>query len=214
MKLIKKYWILILIAAITLAAILVYVFRCKLFPALASCVKDPNDETPIPPVPPGSATPKWVAESFPLNVGMFGTKTKKLQTALGIPADGKFGTQTKTSVIAKGKTVPLSQSDYDLIVTPPATGGGSNFQQLKTTLAGGAQNFSGGIYYLMQGINKNYRFDFYTNGRFVFYETGATVFQEKGSYYNGGKQMKVDSGNNYDGTAISNMTGIVKDYGA
>ena len=117
MKFIKKYWILILIAAITLAAILAYVFRCKLFPALASCVEDPNKNNT--PVPPGSPTPKWIPEVPPYNVGMFGPKIKALQTALGISADGKFGQQTKAAVIAKGKSVPLSTTDYNDIINPP-----------------------------------------------------------------------------------------------
>lgn len=114
----KKYWKwFIVIAVIVIAAILIYVFRCKLFPALASCVPDPNlTNTPI---PPGSPTPKWVPETFPLNVGMYGPKIKALQTVLGISADGKFGPQTNAAIIAKGKAVPLTQAGYDDIINPP-----------------------------------------------------------------------------------------------
>lgn len=140
MKLLKKYWILILIGAITLAAILVYVFRCKLFPALASCVEDPNKNNT--PVPPDSPTPKWVKESFPLNVGMFGPKIKALQKALGFQdtnknapnyQDGYFGTkETKPAVIALGYSVPLSQSDYNTIIS---TNGGSASSNIKGAYA-------------------------------------------------------------------------------
>ena len=95
--------------------LLIYVFRCKLF-NLKSCVQDPNKTNT--PVPSGSPTPKWVAESFRLNIGMFGPKIKALQTALGIAADGKFGSQTSGAITGAGYTVPLSQADYNAIVSP------------------------------------------------------------------------------------------------
>lgn len=201
----KTYFIIfaIVAAVIVIAVILYYIFR-------ETPVKDPNEETPVPPVPPGSGTPKWVPESFPLNVGMFGSKTKKLQTALGISADGKFGTQTKASVIAKGKSVPLSQADYNIIVSPPAIGGGTNFQQIKTALAGGSTNFNGGISYLKQGQNKTYRFDFYTNGRFYVNTYNLNDALAKGTYSSGGKKMVIDGGSTYENlSVIINMTNII-----
>lgn len=124
----KKYikWF-IVIAVIVIAAILIYVFRCKLFPSLFSCVDDPNKNNT--PVPQGSPTTTWVKESFPLNVGMFGPKIKALQKALGFQdtnknapnfQDGYFGSaETKPAVIAKGKSVPLTQTAYDDILNPP-----------------------------------------------------------------------------------------------
>lgn len=134
MKFIRKYWILILIGVITLAAILVYVFRCKLFPALASCVEDPNKNNI--PVPPGSPTTTWVKESFPLNVGMFGPKIKALQKALGFQdtnknepnfQDGYFGDkETKPAVINAGYSVPISEPDYNKIIAVSAEFIGKN----------------------------------------------------------------------------------------
>lgn len=127
----KKYWIwFIVIAVVVIAAILIYVFRCTLFPSLSSCVEDPNKNNI--PVPLGSPTPTWVPEVAPYNVGMFGSKIKALQTALGISADGKFGQQTKGAITAKGYSVPLSQGDYNTIIS---SGGGSAASNIKGAYA-------------------------------------------------------------------------------
>lgn len=196
-------WI-IVIAAVIVIGLAIWYYRTK--------VKDPNVNNE--PVPAGSPTPKWVPESFPLNVGMYGTKIKTLQQKLGISDDGKFGTQTKSAVIAKGKQVPLSEADYNSIVNPTATGGGSNFQLLKQALAGGSTNFSGGISYLISGQNKNYRFDFYTNGRFFVNTAGTNDAIKRGTYSNGGKKMVIDGGNTYENTlAVNNISAIVTDIG-
>lgn len=98
-------WIFVALAVIVAAAAVWYFF-----------FSEPDMDTPAEPVPQGSPTPAWQAESFPLNVGMFGNKIKALQTALGITADGKFGNQTKAAVTAKGYAVPLSEADYNKIV--------------------------------------------------------------------------------------------------
>lgn len=99
------------------AAVLIYVYRCKLFPNL--CVEDPNKNNE--PVPSGSPTTTWIPETIPYNVGMFGPKIKALQKAVGIPDDGKFGNQTKATIMAKGYVVPLSDSDYNKIVKPSSS---------------------------------------------------------------------------------------------
>lgn len=104
---------LIIILLVIAVAIIIYAFRCKLF-KVGCGVEDPNKSNT--PVPTGSPTTTWVVESFPLNVGMYGAMIKSLQEALGIEADGKFGTQTKSSVQGKGYTVPLSKVNYDKIV--------------------------------------------------------------------------------------------------
>lgn len=208
-------------AVVVIGGILIYIFRCKLFPSLSSCVEDPNKNNI--PVPPGSPTPKWVPESFPLNVGMFGPKIKALQKALGFQStdknapnyqDGYFGgEETKSAIIAKGKTVPLSEADYNSIVNPAASGGGSNFQQIKTALAGGSTNFNGGISYLVAGQNKNYRFDFYTNGRFFVNTINTNDALRKGTYSNGGKKMVIDGGATYENSVVANMTNIINEIG-
>lgn len=125
MKLSKTTWTVIIIIAVIIIviALIVYKFRCDIFSGLSSCVQDPNKTNT--PVPAGSPSPTWVSETFPLNIGMYGAKIKALQTALNITADGKFGPQTKGAVIAKGYTVPLSESDYNKIVIP-SSGGGNN----------------------------------------------------------------------------------------
>jgi len=111
----KKYIIwFIVIAVVVIGGILIYIFRCKLFPSLSSCVEDPNkNDTPV---PPGSSSTTWIPETPPYNVGMFGPKIKALQSALGISADGKFGNQTKAAIISAGYAVPLSSADYDKII--------------------------------------------------------------------------------------------------
>lgn len=77
-------------------------------------------------VPTGSPSSNWNEETFPLNVGMYGSKIKALQSALSITSDGKFGNQTKAAIIAKGYSVPLSEADYNKIVIPASTGATSS----------------------------------------------------------------------------------------
>jgi len=196
------FWIIAIVVIIILALALWYF--------MSSRVSDPNKNNT--PVPPGSPTPKWIPEAFPLNVGMYGSKIKALQKALGISQDGRFGQQTSGAIILKGKTVPLSETDYNAIVNPAATGGGSNFQELKNTLKG-SQNFSGGIIYAVPGQNTNYAFNFYTNGRFFVNTLGKNDNLLKGTYYNGGRKMIIDGGKTYEGTPYTNMQNIVNDIG-
>lgn len=211
MKLEKKHYTVIFIIAFV---IIIGVGAYFIF--FNDKVEDPNKNNE--PVPPGSPTPKWVPETFPLNIGMYGLKIKALQKALGLTGsdvDGKLGTiKTLPALIAKGYNVPLSQTDYDKIVNPVATGGGTNYANLKKALAAGAKDFSGGIYYLMSGKNKVYRFDFYTNGRFVWSENGAANYLKKGSYSDGGKKMSIDGGDSYEqGSPQQNMFAIVDELG-
>lgn len=124
-------WLLVIAVIAIVAAIIIYLFRCDIFKNLNSCVKDPNKSNT--PTPPGSKTTKWIPEMPPYDLGMWGEKIKTLQTALGFPsgncgtcADGKLGTNTKNSIIAKGYTFPLSQKDYDTIVGTLTSGSTSN----------------------------------------------------------------------------------------
>lgn len=114
---------------IILAVVLYFIFR--------NPVKDPNKTNT--PVPPGSPTIKWVAESFPLNLSMYGPKIKALQIALGFKGltpetkvDGYLGTNTKNAILAKGYVLPLSQSDYNILI---ASNGGSAVQNIKGAYA-------------------------------------------------------------------------------
>lgn len=131
MKLSRTTWTWIIVIAIILiiAAVVIYLFRCSIFSNLTSCVEDPN--TTNIPTPPGSPTSKWVDATPPYNLGMWGTKIKALQAALGFtgPAlDGKLGPVTRNAIIAKGYAFPLSQLDYDKIVgagSGSGSGGGT-----------------------------------------------------------------------------------------
>lgn len=89
-------------------------------------VKEPTEPVPYdaPPLPPPSnpqqSTPEpkasgWIKEYFPLSVRMYGDKTRLVQRALGIDDYGKFGNNTKNSVISAGYTVPLSEADFNKI---------------------------------------------------------------------------------------------------
>lgn len=123
----KTYWIIFaaVAAVVIIAVILYFIFR--------NPVADPNKTNT--PVPTDSPTPKWVKETFPLNVGMYGPKIKALQKALGFSIadqDGKLGPQTKAGIIAKGYAVPLSQTDYNTIIN---TGGGSASSNIKGVYA-------------------------------------------------------------------------------
>lgn len=145
MKIPKQKWIWALVIAIVLIIVLVIWYFWP------TSVKDPNQNNT--PVPSGSPTPKWVPETFPLNIGMFGPKIKELQKALGFPAktlipggkyqDGYFGSvYTQPAIIAKGYSVPLSLADYNSIIT---SNGGSAAQNI----AGAYAKFDGvAVYYI------------------------------------------------------------------
>ena len=55
-------------------------------------------------------------ESFPLAKGMKGENVKKLQTALGVTADGMFGNNTETALYAKYKVTSCNQTLFDSIM--------------------------------------------------------------------------------------------------
>lgn len=81
-------------------------------------VKKPTD-----PVPPDAPKSDWVEESFPLDLGMYGSNIRKVQVALGFPAgtcgncaDGRLGDYTKNEIVSAGYTFPLSQVDYNALV--------------------------------------------------------------------------------------------------
>lgn len=177
-------------------------------------VEDPNKNGT--PVPPGSPTPKWVPEAFPLTLGMYGNKIKALQAALGFTTaqqDGKLGPMTQSALAAKGKALPLSQTDYNNIVNPPATGGGTNFQTVKTALGSAGQNFSGGITGYFSGPNQVYSFDFYTNGRVIIYNSQKKEVA-RGTYSDGGKKIAIDGGKTYNANSVTlNMQQIATDLG-
>lgn len=169
-----------------------------------------NPSTTGEPSPAG--TSGWVSDStFPIKKGSWGPKVAALQTAIGVGSDGKFGSDTEKNLIAKtGKAEVSNASDYDKIINPPTTAGGSNFQQLKDALKGASQNFKDGILYVVQGQNKLYQFDFYaSNGRFFVSEKGKNVALKKGTYSNGGKTMKIDGGPQYNLSPIQNMQNII-----
>lgn len=90
-------------------------------------------------VPSGSPTSTWITEAFPLNMGMYGSRIKLLQQKVGIGADGKFGKQTTTALIAKGYTVPLSEADYNTIIGTSTSSTGTS------TSSTGADNNQGGV---------------------------------------------------------------------
>lgn len=129
MKLSRTAWTVIIVVAIILliAAVVIYLFRCSIFKNLASCIEDPNDTNT--PTPPGSPSTKWVPETPPYNLAMWGPKIKALQAVLGFTGtdvDGKLGPKTRDAIVAKGYAFPLSQADYDKIMgTTTGTGNGS-----------------------------------------------------------------------------------------
>lgn len=121
-------WIFVIIAIVIIILAIWYFSKPK--------VQDPNKTNT--PVPPGSPTTKWISESFPLNVGMYGTKIKALQTALSIPADGKFGQQTNAAIKAKGYSIPLSESDYNMIVPSNTNTNTNNGSSINASSCAGA----------------------------------------------------------------------------
>lgn len=102
----KTLTVIFIITAIIVVSITVWYFFIRKSPI------DPNKSNT--PTPSGSKTSKWVAEHFPLDIGMYGYKIQALQKALGITADGKFGPQTEGAL--GGYITPLSESDYDTIL--------------------------------------------------------------------------------------------------
>lgn len=140
----KNKWMIVVFIAVAViiaaGAIYYYFFR----------VSDPNKNNE--PVPPGSPTPKWVPEYFPLNLGMYGTKIKALQAALGITQDGKFGPQTNAAILAKGYSVPLSQNDYNAIINSK---GGSAAQNIPGAYA----NFDGVAVYYVSNLSLYKKFN-------------------------------------------------------
>lgn len=195
----KKQSIIILIIILAVILVLAYIFRCKVFKI--GCVIDPNKTDD--PLPTGAVV--WVKETFPLNVGMYGNNTKILQSKLGISADGKFGDKTKAAIENKGYSVPLSKIHFDNIINPIIQGGGTNFQKLRATLAGGSKNFSQGIQYPILGTNNSYMFDFYTSGQFVLHKLASTKVILKGEYSDGGNIFKLENGKIFNGTPYTNM---------
>lgn len=168
-------------------------------------VDEPTDAPPV--------GVKWVAESsnpFPLKKGMYGGYTKNLQKALGLNDDGKFGSGTEAKVKAKWGKITVDRDDYNSVVNPTASGGGSNFQTLLKEFKGHGTNDKDGVRFPAQGANKNYIFKFWTNGRMGV--TPKDVQKWKmGTYIEGGKKIYMDGGYTYSkGGAILNMVDIVK----
>jgi hypothetical protein len=158
---------------------------------------------------------KWVAENssnpFPLKKGMFGGYTKNLQKALGLKADGKFGSGTEAKVKSKWNKTTVDRADYNSLVNPVASGGGSNFSSLIQSLGTAGKNDKDGVVVIMQGANKNYMFKFWaSNGRM-----GVSPQQNQkwkmGTYVDGGKKIYMDGVGTYSrSSAILNMADIVK----
>lgn len=104
-------WIFGIVAAIVIIGVIYYLYSSGKNNKTAPKGKKGTKPTPKP-VTPGTI---WKEESFPLNVGMRGPYTQQLQAALGINQDQEFGTKTADAVRARGGSVPLSESDYNLI---------------------------------------------------------------------------------------------------
>lgn len=194
-----------------------YTKKGKLSDKCFDKAQDPQTITTPPP-----AGCKWISDStFPLKKCMSGNKIKALQTALGftgVKVDGKFGTTDTLPAVQNkfGGRSEVTQAEYNALINPPATGGGSNYANLKKALGNSAKNFSSGVYVLIQGQNKNYAFDFYAdNGRFMMREsaTGSPILY-RGTYKDGGKEMIIDNGNAYQqGGVFTNMKKIVDELG-
>lgn len=181
------------------------------------CFPPAQDPKTILDTPPVGCT--WISDdTFPLKRCMSGNKVKALQTALGISADGKFGTDTESAVNVKFKKNDVTEPEYNNLINPPAppATGGTNFTKLKTNL-GTYTNFSGGVQKAKAGKNKNYVFYFYaTNGRFFMSEYGTPISNAivKGTYTEGADKMFVDGGDTYnEGGVNANMIKIVDELG-
>jgi hypothetical protein len=81
--------------------------------------KDPEAATAIP----ESEKKKtdWVAESFPLSKGMKGDNVSKLQDALSLGNDGKFGAGTEATLENIYKVKSVSKALFDTIVNQNKT---------------------------------------------------------------------------------------------
>lgn len=156
---------------------------------------------------------QWVAESanpFPLKKGSWGGYTKNLQKALGLKDDGKFGSGTEAKVKAKWNKTTVDKADYDSLVNPTASGGGSNFQSLVKEFQGHGKNDKDGVRFPMQGANKTYTFKFWTNGRMGVTPNDVQKWK-MGTYIDGGKKIYMDGGDTYaKGSALTNMAYVVK----
>lgn len=228
----KAFWIIVGLAVIIAGASIWYFFfrddcdpnkkgytkKGKISDKCFGEAQDPKTiNTVINPPPAGC---QWTSDdTFPLKRCMSGNKVKALQTALGITADGKFGNQTEGAVKAKfsGRS-EVTQPEYNALINPPATGGGSNFSNLKKDLGDKALDFSGGVYVdNVLGKNDTYKFNFFTNGRFFIYKQGDTEYWKKGTYSNGGKKMVIDiadGGGGYEkGNVWLNMKEIMNSLG-
>lgn len=85
----------------------------------------------------GGYTP---CSSFPYKKGCKSTDISKVQSCLGISADGKLGPGTEKALKAKGYSVPLTKSDYDKIVAN--CGGSSSSSTTTTTTLSSGPDFS------------------------------------------------------------------------
>lgn len=206
-------WIFVVLA-VAIIGILLYVYRDKLF---GRTIEDPNKTND--PLPPGSATTKWIPEKDPYAIGMYGSNIAKLQKALGFSVadqDGKFGTQTKDALVAKSYAVPLSEADYKKIVNPPSTGG-SNFEKLRKALGTGpaVRDNGSNMYVTLLGENKKYAMRFYDNGRFFFLDFPDGNVIKRGTYIDGGKKLVVDGGKTFTASSgvYNTMSQLVDEYG-
>lgn len=178
----------------------------------------PVMDKPAEPPPVGSPAPTWIAEAFPLRKGMYGETIKKLQSKLGISADGKFGNGTEGAVMKRLGKTSVSEADYNKIVNPVTVtiGGGSNFENLKKNLGTtGVTYVNGGLRVLQQGKNAVYYFVFYTNGRWALLDAKLSKAIKKGKFEDGGMQMLVDGAYDYfeNGGVRLNMKGILQTLG-
>jgi len=174
--------------------------------------EDPKNITTTPP-----AGCQWTSDNtFPLKKCMSGNKVAALQTALGILADKKFGNDTLGAVQNKfGGRSEVTQAEYNALINPPATGGGSNYNNLKKALGSKAIPYSAGVYVDVQGQNKKYVFSFYPTGKFFFSLPKVQASIAEGTYSDGGKSMKVN-GDLFaytEDTVFKNMARIIVDKG-
>lgn len=94
-------------------------------------------------------------ESFPLAKGMKGENVKKLQTALGVTADGMFGNNTETALYAKYKVKTCNQTMFDSI---SKTNKDSAYTKSETSSAEPSQKIKElavKLYYAIYGLGTN-----------------------------------------------------------
>lgn len=115
----KKKIIIIIVAVLLIGIVLYFVFFKKNKPVDASNLSN----SPLTPTPRPTSTE---TDSFPLGVGSKGKNVVYLQNALNkinktysIPADGSFGTQTKSFIFLTVGTIyyPVTQSNFTEILT-------------------------------------------------------------------------------------------------